>query len=353
MRYARRPRQVQRQWRRLRASWRDTLILLREFRQPLFWFILIIIGSGWLYYLLAAQTSDAVPGIIQSIYITMTLAFLQASIDFPSAWYLQAFFFVMPVFGIGILAQGLTEFGVMLFNRRARGKEWEMAVASTFNHHVILVGLGHLGYRVAKNLTELDQDVVAVDKEAKAELFRHAQEMGIPVINDDGTRDSVLEAAGVRRARVIMLCTQNDSQNLRMALAARSLNPDIEVVIRIFDDDFAASLQSQFGFHAMSATAMAAPLFAAIAAHVDITPPVTIEGKPHLLAQMPINPHSGLDGLTVRALEETHRVSVVLLCKDGERLFHPSGDTQIRSGETVAIFGEPEHIHTLLHENHG
>ena len=94
----------------------------------------------------------------------------------------------------------------------------------------------------------------------------------------------------VPRARAVILCTQNDSLNLRMALKARSLNPKIEVVIRIFDDDFASSLQTQFGFHAMSATGMAAPLFAAIAAHVDVTPPITIEGQPHILAQLQVHP---------------------------------------------------------------
>ena len=335
----------------MRASWRDTLILLREFRLPLLWFSLAIAGSGILYYVLAAPTADHVGSIAQAIYITLTLTFLQASIDFPSVWYLQAFFFIMPVIGIGILAQGLTEFGVMLFNRRARGKEWEMAVASTYSNHVVLIGLGHLGYRVVKNLNELDQEVVAVEKSPNQELLKHVQQMGVAVIHDDGTRDSVLEAAGVRKARAIILCTQDDGLNLRMALKARKMNPAIEVVIRIFDDDFASSLQNQFGFHAMSATGMAAPLFAAIAAHVDITPPVNIEGKPHLLAQIMINDGSHLSGITVHALEETHRVSVVLLCTHGQRLYHPPAETKIETGQTVAIFGEPEHIYTILHEN--
>lgn len=345
------PRAIERYRRKLRASWRDTLILLREFRQPLLWFILALIGSGWLYYILSAQAGSPISGISHAIYLTMTMTFLQANIDFPQTWYLQIFFFIMPVIGMGILAQGLTEFGVMLFNRRARAKEWEMAVASTFTNHVILVGLGHLGYRVAKNLIDLQQDVVAIEKGVKAELLQYAQEMGVPVINDDATRESVLEGAGVRRARVIILCTQDDSLNLRMALKARSMNPTIEVVIRIFDDDFATSLQSQFGFHAMSATGMAAPLFAAIAADVDITPPVSIDGKPHLLAQIEIASHSHLAGKTVQDLEENHRISVVLLCRNGERIFHPPGDIIVEAGQTVAVFGEPEHIYPLLHEN--
>ena len=59
----------------------------------------------------------------------------------------------MPIIGIGILAQGLADFGSAIFNRKTRNKEWEMAVASTLNKHTILVGLGHLGYRVALEIT--------------------------------------------------------------------------------------------------------------------------------------------------------------------------------------------------------
>jgi phosphoglycerate dehydrogenase-like enzyme len=55
----------------------------------------------------------------------------------------------------------LTEFGILLFNRRARTKEG-MAVASTYNKHTVLVGLGHLGYRVVQKLHEMEENVVVV-----------------------------------------------------------------------------------------------------------------------------------------------------------------------------------------------
>jgi Trk K+ transport system NAD-binding subunit len=339
-------------WRRVRASWRDTLLLLREFRLPLLWFAMVILSSGSVYYLLSQESSQPARGLAHGIYITMLLTFLQPPVDFPAEWYLQSFFFLMPVVGIGILAQGLTEFGVMLFNRRARGKEWEMAVASTYTNHVVLIGLGHLGYRVVKKLFELEQDVVAIEKTPDTEMVANVRQMGVPVIHDDGTREGVLLNAGIARARAVILCTQNDSMNLRMALKARSLNPKIEVVIRIFDDEFATSLQTQFGFHAMSATSMAAPLFAAIAAHVDITPPINIEGKPHVLANVQVGPGSRLQNRSVIEVEETFRVSIVLLCAGGKQQFHPPGETRIQSGQTVAIFGEPDLIYAILHENH-
>jgi Trk K+ transport system NAD-binding subunit len=341
---------VRKNGRRLRASWRDTALLLREFRQPLLLFALAVIGSGWLYYFISQASEKPVKSLAQAVYITLSLTFFQAGEEFPPEWYLQVFFFIMPVIGISILAQGLTDFSVLLFNRRARGKEWEMAVASTYSNHVVLVGLGHLGFRVVKKLVELDQDVVAIERAPDADLLHSVRDLGVPVLVDDGAREGVLISAGIPRARAVVLCTQNDSLNLRMALKSRSLNPKIEVVIRIFDDDFANSLQAQFGFRAMSATGMAAPLFAATAAHVDITPPITIEGQPHILAQLQVDPSSRIVDMTVNALEETYRVSVILLCKDGNRIFHPAGREIVRPGNTIAVFGEPDNINLLLHE---
>jgi Trk K+ transport system NAD-binding subunit len=205
---------------------------------------------------------------------------------------------------------------------------------------------------VVKKLNELEQDVVAIEVKPQTDLLHQVQALGVPVIQDDGTRDSVLVAAGVPRAKTIMLCTQDDSLNLRMALKARNMNPDIEVVVRIFDDEFAASLQSQFGFRALSATGMAAPMFAATASDVDITPPVTIEGEAHILARMVITPRSRLRAMTIQAVEEKFRVSVVLQCGPGHPAeFHPAGTDCIEAGQTLAIFGKPEQITKILHDN--
>ncbi len=128
------------------AGLRETGILLREFRQPVLIFSIAIIGLGILYQFLAIQTGEPLNSMSESIYLMLTLAFLQPSGTFPHAPILQIFYFLLPIVGVGTLAQGLAEFGVMLFNRRARSKEWEIAVASTFRNHTVLVGLGHLGF---------------------------------------------------------------------------------------------------------------------------------------------------------------------------------------------------------------
>jgi voltage-gated potassium channel len=343
--------QTRSRWRKIKAAWRDTSLLLRQFRQPLLFFILMMIGFGWLFYVFSLATDHPVDTWLEGIYDILTMTFLNPVVPFPGELSLQAFYFLMPVLGIGILAQGLAEFGVMFFNRRSRGKEWEMAVASTFTNHIVLIGLGHLGYRVVKTLREMEEDVVVITLAPDPNLVISAHSMDVPVIEGDGTREAVLESANIRRARSILLCTQNDSLNLQMALKARSMNPDLDVVIRIFDDDFAMALQHQFGFRALSATGMAAPIFASSAANIDITPPITIEGQPNCLARIHINDRSSLINKSLGALEDQFNLSIVFLSHDGISDTHPSAHLSVSAGDTIAILGDPQAINSLVHEN--
>ncbi|MCL5999187.1 MAG: TrkA family potassium uptake protein [Chloroflexi bacterium] len=334
------------------AIWRDTVLLVRQFRMPLLAFVLVMLGAGTLYSRLAEQAGESPDGIVHAVYLVLALSFFQPSGDFPHAWYLQAFYFVMPVIGISILAQGLADFGVSLFNRHARSKEWEMAVASTFSNHVILIGLGHLGFRVVRKLYDVHQEVVVIELKPDADLVASVRAMGIPVLQEDGTRETALEAAGVRRAHAIMLCTQNDSLNLQMAVKARSMNPNIRVILRIFDDDFADALEKQFGFTALSATGMAAPVFAAAAAQVDITRPITVEGHALSLARMEVPARSSLVGMTVSELEGKFDVSVVLLRRNNQSDLHPSADRTLAARDMIAVLGEPARIEQLMSAGH-
>lgn len=334
-----------------RASVRDTTLLLREFGMPLLVFFLIVFGSGTAYHFIGIAVGEPVDTLTESIYSVLTMAFLQSSGEFPHNPLLQIFYFVMPVVGIGALAQGLTDFGILLFNRRARSREWEIAVASTLNNHHVLVGLGHLGFRVVQQLHEMGEQVAVIELDPKADLTAAVQKMGIPVISGDASRETTLSDANVKDASSIIMCVQNDAVNLKTALKARSLNPDIKVVIRIFDDDFANDLHAQFGFNALSGTAIAAPAFAASAAGADITNPISVEGESLSLARLTIKPNSELDGKTVGQIEDGYSVSLVLVRHDHKSELHPTDSTKLKGNDMLAVLGRPEKLNALVHAN--
>lgn len=310
-----------------------------------------MILGGALYYQLSRLAREPIDSLVESIYLILALTFLQPIGEFPDHWYLQIFYFIMPLIGIGILARGLADFGHLFFNRRARGKEWEMAVASTFQDHVVLIGLGHLGFRVARELHELGQDVVVIEQNPQADLITAAHEMNIPVIEDDGKRKEALQNAGIAKARALVVCTQNDNLNMQIAFRARKLHPRLEIVLRIFDDEFASAVEEQFGFRAMSATRMAAPNFATAVAGVDITRPITVEGEPFSLACFSINRTSRLVGKKVADIEQIYNVSVVLLRQDGQSDYHPAGERQLAAEDLLAIFAGPDQISHLVDAN--
>lgn len=305
-----------------------------------------------LYYGIALQVGEPLRNFTEAIYVVLSLAFFQPPGNFPESPYLEAFFFVMPLVGIGSLALGLADFGYLLFNRRARSKEWEMAIASTLENHHVLVGLGHLGFRVVEHLKgAMNQQLAVIEQNPSADLINTVQNMDIPIIADDAGREFVLEAAGIRRANSIILCTQNDAVNLKIALKARSMNPNIRVIIRIFDDDFALALTEQFGFTALSGTGLAAPAFAAAATDSEITRPVTIEGESLSLARIHINPGSKLENETVGDIEDGYNASIILVLHNSKSDFHPADSHLIQANDTIAVLGRPDILHQLIHDS--
>lgn len=337
---------------RLRASIRDMTILLGEFRSAILWFSIAIIGGGVLFYYLSNWLNEPVNNVVEAIYIVLTITFLQPpNRNFPHHLVLQSFHFFMPIVGIIMLAQGLADFGTLLFNRRSRTKEWEMAVASTLNNHIILVGLGHLGYRVALKLHEMGEQIAAIEFNPDTDTLSVVRNLGIPVIHEDATRPVTLEAANIKDARTIILASQNDAMNLQIALKARSMNPEINVVIRIFDEDFAHALQDQFGFIALSATEMAAPVFAAAASGVDVTNPISIEGQLLSLARLVVTKNASFAEKTIGYVEDNFHLSVVLLRHDHQSEMHPTDGSVIHVGDTLAVLGGPEGLNRLMHDN--
>ncbi len=338
-------------WRSLRAGWRDTIILLKEFQSPLILFTIAVLGGGFVYAAISDWVGEPVETFGEAAFTVLSAAFLQSIGDFPQHYVLQLFHFFMPIVGVLILAQGLADFGSLLFNRKSRSKEWEVAVASTMNKHIILIGLGHLGYRIVQKLNEMGENLVVIELNPSVDTFSAIQAMNIPVIQDDATRPAALESANIKEARTIILASQNDSMNLQIALKARSLNPKIQVVVRIFDADFAQALQDQFGFIALSATEMAAPVFAAAAAGADVTNPISVEGQLLGLARLTIASSSLLANKTVGYVEDNYHLNIILLRHNHQSEMHPTDTCPINIGDTLAVLGGPLELSRLVHDN--
>jgi voltage-gated potassium channel Kch len=101
--------------------------------------------------------------------------------------------------------------------------------------HVIVCGLGRLGFGVVRLLKER-VPLVVVDH---AERVHYADEPTmvaepvVPVLKGDMTVKWVLQEAGVERASAVFVLTPNDAANLEAAMLVHELNPAARIVMRI------------------------------------------------------------------------------------------------------------------------
>ena len=135
--------------------------------------------------------------------------------------------------------------------------------ASTYRNHVVLCGLGRVGYRIVLDLLAAGQQVVAIEKSPDSVFIEEIQGLDVPVLIGDSRLKKNLQLANLEQARAIILATNDDLANLDAALTARDMKPDIKVVLRLFDDTLATKVASQFNMPVISTSAVSAPAFVA------------------------------------------------------------------------------------------
>lgn len=323
-----------------RAALRDTLVLLREFRGALLFFIATLLVGGWAWMTLTNMVEPEPVGYVASIYTVLKLIFFAADDTFPAEWYREIFFFAMPILGLAVLGRGAAEFAVLLFNRQSRQQQWEAAVAATFREHTIVCGLGHVGIRVVRELVTLGEDsIVVIEQNAKVPRIEECRTHGIPVIEGDALQPKTLTDSGVESASAFIVCTNDDLLNLQIAMKVRDLNPDIRLVVRLFHDDFGRQLADYLGFHRVfSASALAAPVFAGAATGTAVTQTFYVEDEVMNMGRMWVHTDTELCGMAVGDLERQLDMSVVLHQSGAAVDLHPAPDVKLEPGDLIVVF---------------
>jgi voltage-gated potassium channel len=342
-------------WKRyLLANWRDARVLLRQFYVPLLLFVVSILLGGLVFdrYYTHPHVDDL--SFAQSAYAIFSMIFFGANIDFPSEWYLQIFFFLMPIIGLGLIVQGVIGFGVMFFRKSAREGEWQVAIASTYSDHVIVAGIGRLGFRIVQQLLDFGEDVVGVEVHPDSQFVQQAMAWRVPIIFGDATHPEVLQQAGVERASAVVTCTENDLTNLDIALVAREIHPDVHVVLRMFDHDRAQKVARGFKIHtAFSTSALAAPAFARAATRSDVTHAFYIGDQLLNVSEMTISPASALAGRQVCELEHELDFSMILHRRAGQIDLHPDPEIKLQEGDQICVFASLDVLNRLGRLNRG
>jgi Trk K+ transport system NAD-binding subunit len=210
---------------------------------------------------------------------------------------------------------------------------------TTLSDHIVIIGLGKLGSRVAARLHELGEPVLAVERNTDSAIMMQLPE-DIPVVRSDAEQPHVMEQAGVARARALVAVTDDDMVNLRAAHEAEQLNPRIRTVVRLFHSSLANKLGSRvLGIdQPLNPSQAAAATFVACALAPDVLQGFTLGGRLLLLREMDT---AQCAGRTVGDLRENAGILVLLRKPSGAAIMSEVGiEDVIAEGDRLVVLEE-------------
>jgi Trk K+ transport system NAD-binding subunit len=186
--------------------------------------------------------------------------------------------------------------------------------------HIIVCGIGNVGFRVVEELRHQGERVVAIERSADNPFIATARRQGIPVILGDATVPEVLRQAHAASARAVVAATSMELVNLEITLLVRELNPSQRVVLLMVDPQLAQTVREAVDVRlAVSIPALAAPAFVAALLGDRVRSVFLVAGKLLAVVDLVVQAdNTVLAGHTVRALAVDYNFVPIRLMADGQ-----------------------------------
>lgn len=228
-------------------------------------------------------------------------------------------------------------------------KRWRKMMQ--LSDHYIICGAGRVGSRVVSELERSGTPFVVIERTAsKVQAWKDA---GHFVIVGDATLEATLHQAGVDRARGLAACLPDDADNVYVVLTARDLNPGLHIVAR------AAEEQAEHKLFRAGANRVIAPII--IGGHrmaQALTKPAVADFIDSIAAE---NLNLGVEQVELEAgcvydcksLRETNirselnSVVVAIRRANGEMVYQPNGDVELKAKDLLVVIGRPDTLTRL------
>jgi Trk K+ transport system NAD-binding subunit len=295
--------------------------------------------------------ADQVHGLWRSIYVTLLTAVGSSNVEPNKQPVAQVAQLMLTLAGVALLplvtaavVEGIVNARLALSDDRRR---------RPYSDHIVLVGLGTVGTRVLRQLTDLGLEVVAIDRNSDARGARAAEQLGVPLIVGDAGREETLRAASIETCKALVVLSTDDVTNLKAALNARAARPDVRVVLRLFDSDFAGRVQTAFNMDiSRSVSRLVAPAFAAAMLDRDVVVTIPVDRHALLVASVQVLAGSPLERAALRIADRPLSVRVIgLSAPDSEWVdWSPDLAHELVAGDRILVVARRAGLRILLEE---
>lgn len=330
-----------REWCFVRAVWRQMrwrLVVL-----------LLIVTLGSACFLLTIPPAERPMSVSEAVFETWFLLFGNPSAPLAQNWVAKVVTILLPMLGLAGVVDAVVDLAFLIRDRRATERSWCRIMTHSMSGHVVIVGLGKLGYRTYSILRCLGERLVVFELNDKKQFLDVVRKHGTPVFIGDARNEHLLAEANITQAKAIILATENDMSNLEIALDARRMHPTIRVVMRMFDQDIADKVAGAVGIRiAFSQSAISAPAFATAAIASSVVASSMLGDRLIITRRLTLGPEHPLVGKTIGSAMKALGVGIVER-RDGaggSQLFPPP-ETALLGGDTVLVQGPYEVVAPL------
>jgi Trk K+ transport system NAD-binding subunit len=280
--------------------------------------IVVVVASTLVYRLGMGKTLT--DGLFRSISVIATGADMHER-ELPEGWQ-KVFVSFLRIMGAALIASFTAIITNYLVRARLRGVLEVRRIPDS--GHVIVCGLGNVGFRLLEELLQHGQRVVIIETQRDGRFMGAARRLNAGILIGDATVLEVLRQAHADKARAVVAATNNELANLEIALLTRELNPKQRVVVRLTDPHFTETLRQAANIRfAVSIPTLAAPAFVAALFGDRVLTVFLLKGRLMAVIELVVQANDPwLTGQVVRALAIDYRFLPVIL-RNADRQLRP------------------------------
>ncbi len=211
-------------------------------------------------------------------------------------------------------------------------------------NHIVVVGTGRVGQRVATLLQDFKQSlvVIALQSDVNGNILPN-----IPLIT--GNLPETLTQVYLHQAKSLVIVTDDEILNLEVALMAKRLNLDSHLVIRTSGLGLSQQMTQLLpNAQILGAYAVAAEVFAGAAFGENIVNLFRLGHQTILVTEYEIEANDTLDGLLLSEVAYGYGIVPILHQKPPSKaILMPSDDIRLSAGDRMVILATSEALQRI------
>ena len=270
----------------------------------------------------------------------------------------EMFSVLMIFLGVGIVGYAFSTV-VAMFVEGKVGDLWKGSKMnrkiSALNNHYIICGSGELAEVIInKFIHEGLPFVVITDNREDLDDYSHHD---ILVVEGQSTEESVLEQAGIERAKGLLATLDNEVDNIVTVLTARNMNKDIYIIANSVSKSGNDKLLKVGADKTLSAVEISGKRMASLMIKpniINFLDVVTRIGDVELdLEEVIVKKGSYLEDKNLIEAQIPKKTGLTVLAikrqEDGKMLFNPPIDHHFRIGDILIVLGREDQVDKLKH----